>query len=263
MVDQTFQSQGNVRLRVHASNAFANFRWPTVAELNAGQRLEDAVPWDGFDFGMQASETSDTPPISAKASVQNRAAANYGGAIPFWYPGYYDDPQNDLSNIYDIFVPSVDGYDRPIVWISMSIDGEIGESGQPADTMAYAAGDFVSLFRVQADAWEDMTEGDDPFYYTLNFLRNGALAHYTVASTATPTVVIPATLSSAPGDVDLLAATVNGRPFNGGVTWSTSDPAVATVSPYGVVTSVAVGSATITASIRGAASTDTASVTVA
>lgn len=263
-MDQKMQSRGNIRLRVYPPNGFANYRWPTVAELNAGLRLEDAVPWEDFDFGMQASETSDTPPISAKSSVQNRSTANYGGTIPFWYPGYYDDAQNQLSLIYDTIVPDADGYDRPVLYISMSIDGEIGEPGQPADDFSFADGDFVSIFRVQADAWTDMTEGDDPFYYTINFLRNGQVAHYTVASTAAPTLLVtPTTLGSAPGDHDLLSAAVNGRPFNAGVTWSTSDPAVATVSQYGVVTSVAAGTATITQSLRGAAATDTVAVTVA
>jgi hypothetical protein len=264
MTDIKYQSRGSIRLRVYPSNGFANYRWPTVTEMNAGLRLEDAVPWDGFDFGVQASDTSDSPPIGAKSSVQSRAASNYGGSIPFWYPGYYDDAANQLSLIYDTFVPDDDGYDRPVVYVAMSIDGEIGEAGQPADTMAFANGDFTSIFRVQADAWDDMTEGDDPFYYTLNFLRNGAMAHYTVVSTAAPVLVIPTTLASGVGDVDLLAATVNGRPYNGGVTWSTSDADVATVSPYGVVTSIATGSATITGTLRYSTGpvTDTTAVTV-
>lgn len=265
MVDVKMQSRGNIRLRVFPSNGFANYRWPTVTELNAGLRLEDAVPWDDFDFGTQASDTSDSPPISAKSVVQSRSTSNYGGAIPFWFPGYYDDASNQLSLIYDTFVPDDDGYDRPVVYIAMSIDGEIGEASQPADTFAFANGDFVSIYRVQADAWTDMTEGDDPFYYTLNFLRNGAMAHYTIASTATPALVItPATLASGAGDVDLMAAAVNSRPFNAGVTWSTSDAAVATVSPYGVITSVAAGSATITGTLRYSTGpvTDTVAVTV-
>lgn len=263
MVDTTFVSNGNVRLRVYPTNAFANWRWPTVAELNAGLRLEDAVPWDGFDFGVQASDTSSAPPLSAKSTVDTRSTSNYGGSIPFWYPGYYDDNQNQLSLIYDFFNP--DGYERPICYIVMSVDGEIGEAGQPSDDFSFANGDLVSVFRVQADAWEDMTEGDDPFYYTLNFLRNGALAHYTVASTSAPVLAItPGSLTGAAGGKDRLAATVNGRPFTGGVVWSTDDPDVATVSDFGVVSYVANGPADITASLPGTtvAVTDTITATV-
>lgn len=262
MTDETFQSRGNIRLRAYPTNGFANYRWPTVAELNAGLRLEDAVTWGDFDFGIQASETTDRAPISAKSAVQSRGVANYGGSIPFDFPGYYDDPQNQLSDIFDFFVPDADGYDRPACFIAMSVDGEIGEAGQPPADFSFEHGEFVSVFGVRADAWSEMTEGDDPFSYTINFLRNGALAHYTVASTSTPTVVIPSSLSQTVGDVDLLAGTVNDRPFNAGITWSTSDPEVATVSTYGVVTAVGAGSATITASLRGAATTDSCTVTV-
>ena len=263
MVDQTFNSDGSVRLRVYPTNGFANFRWPTVAELNAGLRLEDAVPWDGFDFGVQASDTSSNPPLSAKSTVDTRSTANYGGAIPFWYPGYYDDAANQLSLIYDFFNP--DGYERPVCYIAMSVDGEIGEVGQPDEDFSFANGDLVSIFRVQADAWEDMTEGDDPFYYTLNFLRNGGMAHYTVASTAAPVLAMtPATLTGAVGGKDRLAVTVNGRKYTGGVTYSTTDSAVATVSDFGVVTYTGSSTADITASLPGTtvATTETTTVTV-
>lgn len=264
MTDETYQSRGNIRLRVYPSNGFADYRWPTVAELNAGLRLEDAVTWDGFDFGVQSSDTNDTPPLSAKALVQTRGTSNYGGSIPFYYPGYYTDTANDLVDIYDLFVPDEDGYDRPVVYIAMSVDGEIGEAGQPADTFAFANGDLVSIFRLQADAWTDSIVGDTDFYYTLNFLRNGAMAHYTVASTAAPVLVTPATASAdiSDGDRPLLTATVNGRPWNGGVIWSISDATKATISAYGVVTPLAAGTPTVTGSLRGAASTDTTVLTV-
>lgn len=259
MVDTRYASNGNVRLRWYPANAFANYKWPTVAELNAGLRLEDAVPWDGFEAGVQASDTSSNPPLSAKSVVDTRGTSNYGGTIPIWYPGYYDDPSNQLSLIYDALdEPRTPGY------IVMSIDGEIGEAGQPADTFAFAAGDLLTVMKVTTDSWEDMTEGDDPFYYTVGLLRDGGLAHYTVASTAAPAVVIPTALAISVGDSEVLPATVNARNYNGGLNWSTSAPAVATVSEYGVVTGVSAGAATITASIPGTNTpvTDTTAVTV-
>lgn len=263
MVDQSYNSDGNVRLRIYPANAFANPRWPTVAELNGGLRLEDAVPWDGFDFGVQASDTSSAPPLSAKSTVETRSTSNYGGAIPIWYPGYYDDDQNQLSLVYDFLNP--DGYERPICYIVESIDGEIGEAGQPSDTFDFANGDLVSVFRVQGDAWDDMTEGDDPFYYTVNFLRNGLMAHYTVASTSTPVLAMtPATLTGAAGAKARVAVTVNGRKYTGGVSFSTTDSDAAIVSDFGVVSYVGAGSATITATLPGTtvATTATTAVTV-
>jgi hypothetical protein len=265
VTDIKYQSNGNVRVRLIPGNGFANYRWPTVAELNAGLAVEDAIPWDGFDFGMQASDTSTNPPLSAKSIVETRAAANYGGGIPFWYPGYFDDAGNLLSNTFDFFNPDEAGYERVQCFVAVSIDGEIGETSQPASTMEFANGDFVSIYKVTADAWDDSgTVGDDEFFYAINFLRNGGVAHYTVASTAAPVLVIPATLASTEGDIDLLAATVNGRPYNGGVTWTTSDSDVATVSDYGVVTSIAAGTADVVGTLRYSTGpvTDTTEVTV-
>lgn len=250
MTDQTFQSKGNVRLRAYAPNAFANPYWPTVAELNLGLRLEDAVTWGDFDFGTQASETNDRAPISAKSNVQSRGAANYGGTIPFDFPGYYNDPSNQLSDIFDFFVPGPGGYDRPACFIVMSVDGEIGEPGQPSADFSFAHGDLLSLYGVRADAWSEMTEGTDPFSYTINFLRNGTLAHYTVASTSTPVLTLSdATETPTVGDTGLLQAFVNGRAYSGGVTWSTTDPDVVTVSEFGAWTAVGAGSADVVATL--------------
>lgn len=68
------------------------------------------------------------------------------------------------------------------------------------------------------------------------------------------------------GTAQLLATPLdqNGRPMTGlpAATWTTSDAALATVSGTGVVTGVAAGSATITASITSGGVTRTASTTV-
>src|SRR5688572_20003483 len=58
--------------------------------------------------------------------------------------------------------------------------------------------------------------------------------------------VVPATQSIAPGAQVQLTATVHGRNYvvvTTPVTWSSSAPAIATVSPTGLVTAVAAGSA--------------------
>lgn len=260
MVDERLSSAGNLRFRWHPlAPGFANYRWPTVAEMNAGFDLTDAMPWEDYAFGVQASETSDQPPVSAKSSVAQRTQANYGGSVSFWYPGYYDDDSNVLSQAYDLLdEPRTAGF------ISTSVDGEIGESGQPAGDHSYANGDLVSVYRVMTDAWDDMTEGDDPYRYTINFLKNGNLAHYTVVSTAAPVLSTTATLALGVGDAELVEGTVNGRRYTRGIVWTSSDPDVATVSANGVVVGVSAGTATITGTLPGTTApvTDTTTVTV-
>lgn len=259
-MDEQLKSMGNVRFRWYDNTAFANFRWPTVSELNAGLELEQVTLWDNFEVGAQASETSDAVPIAAKANVVRRAAANYGGSASFWYPGFRADMTNAAALVYaalkDVHAP---GY------VVLSVDGEIGEDGQPPSDLSFEAGDYLTVLKVTTDEWDDMITGEDPFYYTRNFLKNGGLAVYTVASAAAPVLDVTGTgLTGAASGLGFVSATVNGRDYTRGVRWSTSNPAVATVSATGVVRRIATGSAEITATLPGTTTliTDSVSVTV-
>lgn len=242
---ERLNSMGNVRFRLYADGAFSNLRWPTAAELNAGQELEQVTLWDSFSVGIQASDTSDAVPIGAKAAVVRRGAANYGGNASFWYPGYREDMTNAAALVYlalkQLHTP---GY------VALSVDGEIGEPGQPASDMTFAAGDLVTVMRIVTDEWTDSITGEDAFYYTRNFLKAGGLASYTVVSSATPALVVTATAPTA-GEPGFATATVEGRDYTRGVRWSTSDASVATVSATGVIRRVAAGSVEITATLPG------------
>ena len=72
--------------------------------------------------------------------------------------------------------------------------------------------------------------------------------------------VAPSTLAMVEGDVAQLDATLYPAGATGTVTWSSSSDAVAEVDADGIVTAVAAGSATITATCSG--KTDTCAVTV-
>lgn len=262
MVDTRLDSMGNVRYRFYADGAFANYRWPTVAEMNAGLELEQVTLWDNFEVGAQASETSDAVPIAAKAAVVRRAAANYGGSSSFWYPGYRDDITNAAALVYQAFKNlHTPGY------LALSVDGEIGEPGQPSSTMDFANGDYVTIMKIVTDEWEDQITGEEAFSYTRNFLKAGGFAPYTVVSTAAPVldVTLDGAASAAVGVNGYVTAKVNGRDWTRGVRWTSSAPNIATVSSTGVVKRLAAGTATITGLLPGttAAVTDTVTVTVA
>lgn len=261
MVDERLDSRGNIRYRFYNDAAFANYRWPTVAELNAGLELEQVTVWDGFEVGAQASDTSDAIPIAAKATVTRRAAANYGGSSTFWYPGYRDDNTNAAALVYTAFKNlHTPGF------LALSVDGEIGSVGQPASDLTFADGDYVSIMRIVTDEWTDQITGEEAFSYTRNFLKAGGFAPYTVASATAPVLAVTATAASgAVGENAYVSATVNGRDYTRGVRWTSSDPAVATVSSTGVVRRLSAGTATITATLPGttAVTTDTVEITVA
>jgi hypothetical protein len=95
-----------------------------------------------------------------------------------------------------------------------------------------------------------------------NFLCATFLACLTLGCTrgAAPVVVRPAGATLEPGASVRLAASA-GRGTNSSLTWASSDPLVAAVSAAGVVTAVAPGSATITAT--GPGTSGSSAITVA
>lgn len=248
MVDVRLNSLGNVRFRWYPSNGFTNPLWPTVTQMNAGQELEQVTLWDSLSVGAQASETTDLVTIAAKAAIARRAAANYGGSASFMYPGFRADNANAAALVYAALKNvRVSGF------LALSIDGEIGQAGQPATNMAFANGDYVTIMKVITDEWDDTIVGEDPFSYTRNFLKNGAFAPYTVVSTTAPILAVtPSAASGAAGTKLYMTATVNGRDYTRGINWSSSDTTKATVSPTGVVSLKAAGSVTISGVLPGA-----------
>lgn len=243
-MDERLNSRGNIRFRFAPIGGFANPYWPTVAELNAGQELEGVTLWESFEVGAQASETSDTASIKAKSAAARRAAANYGGSASFWYAGDHTEMTNLASLVYAIFKDvNQPGY------VYTSVDGEIGDPNQPPSDFTFEHGDYVSMFRIMTDEWDDVITGEESFYYTRNFLPNGMMRTYTVASTSAPVLTIAGTPTGDIGDLVGLRALVNGRDWTRGVTWSSDDIEIATVSSSGIVTGVAADDVDIVATL--------------
>lgn len=226
------------RVDWYASNAFANFSSPTVAELNAGLNISSAVSWNNYSFKRGASTTTSDPSLADAAEVKDRGIINFGGAMSFYFPG-----PNSTSS--DVYTQAFNLFNQPRVFgfIVVRIDGN------KAYNTAYAAGDIVSVYQVETDSQMNMITGESAFMYGVNFLGQGAAAMDTVVKATTNAVVVSpptSTLVHGTGKTRL-SATVNGRVYTNGVTWTSSAPAVATVSDAGVVQALTAGSATITA----------------
>lgn len=248
MTDIKVPASGNIRVWWALENAFSNWQAPTQTELRACLDISDSISWNDFDFGLQASNTIDDPAITAMGKVSDRGAAQFGGGLSFYYPGAFGDDSNDYSLTYDALdQPRTRGF------LVIRIDGE--ESSPLANT-----GDLVHVFRVITDGYAESITGEEAFRYTITFMSQGDLAVRTVLGGGT--VVTPATLTVATGAKSRLSATVGGRVYTNGVKWTTSDATKATVSSAGVVTGVAAGSATITATYEATGGTDTTAVTV-
>jgi hypothetical protein len=263
MTDVRLPASGNIKVRWHADNAFANPARPTPTEVNAGLKLENVISWQDYDFGIKASNTNSDPALSAKSNVSDRGAIQYNGGMSFYLPADYTDMSNENAVVHAALKePRTNG------WITVQIDGELSETNTPTYagglTQQAANGDLIHVFKVMTAGYANAITGEEAFRETVTFLPQGEAYINAVVSTTTPTVVVtPATATPAPGDVVQLAATVNGRAFTRGVRWSSSDTDVATVSQNGVVTIVGddTDTATITATYLGATADATLTVT--
>lgn len=259
MVDIRLPASGNIRMWFGPENAFSNWRSPTATEINAILDISDAVSWNDFDFGVQASNTQDDPAITAKGNVQTRGAGQYGGSLSFYYPKLFNDASNKFSTVFEALkTPGTVGY------LVMRVDGEellttASTSAQPG-TIANV-NDFVHVFKVQTDGWTQEVVGDDAFRYTISFLSKGQMAPYTLVRTTAATVVVaPSTATVAIGAKAALTGTVLGRPYTQGLVWTSANPANVAVSANGVVTRIAAGSTVVTATFANTGASATATI---
>ena len=249
MTDVKLPSSGNIRIYWALENAFADYKNPTAAEINASADVSDAISWNDFDFNLSASNQLDDPAITALGKVSDRGFPNWGGGISFYYPQSFDDANSVYSTTYDL----VDS-PRTKAFIVMRSDGA-NASGNAADAQ------MVHVFKIITDGMGESIVGEEAFRYTVSLLPQAKYAIRTIVGGGA-VAVLPETLSSDAGDHDVATATWGTRVYSKGVKWSSSDVAVATVSSAGVITSVASGTATITAT-SPSGTTDTCAVTVA
>jgi uncharacterized protein YjdB len=251
MTDIKVPSSGNIRVWWGLANAFANYEVPTVVEINACLDVSESISWNDLGFGLQASNTTDDPPITAIGKVADRGASQFSGAISFYYPGAFGDSGNDFSVTYDAL-----DQPRTLGYLIMRVDGE-------QSTVLAEAADLVQVFKVMTDGYAESITGEEAFRYTVSFLSQGDLAVRAIAKGAgAVTVVTASTAAVAIGAAVRITATVDGRNYTNGVAWSSSNTALATVSTAGVVKGIAAGSPTITATYVASGATDTTAVTV-
>lgn len=252
MVDQKAFAAGRLNVVWIPQGGIANINAPTVAEINAGVALSDAIAWENYELAASESDAVDDRSILDKGNATSRGAAQFGGTLSFFRPSDPTDMTHPYSRAFAAYrTPRAYGY--LVTRVLQNVEGEHSP---------FVIGDDISVFYMVADTFIDDTEGDDSVKYTVNFQPQGQLRVYGKVAGGTISV-LPTTLASAPGDVDKIVARVGGDDVSAGATWTTSNPVVAAVNTHGVVRSIAVGSATITATYPGTTGTATTTVTVA
>ena len=158
MTDVKVPASGNIRVWWALENAFADYKYPTAAEINASLDISNAISWNDYDFNLEASNQLDDPAITALGKVTDRGYANWGGGVSFYYPKSFDDSTSEYSAVYDLLdAPRTKGF------MVVRIDGE--ESGADA-----AAGDLVHVLKVMTDGYAESVTGEEAFRYTVTML---------------------------------------------------------------------------------------------
>lgn len=259
MTDVKLPASGNIRVWFGLENSLANYLAPTATEINAMLDISDAVSWNDFGFGLQASNTIDDPAITALGKVSDLGAAQFGGTMSFYYPKSFTDTSNKYQVVYDALdVPRTKGY------IVMRVDGT-------QSTTSATAADIVYVFKIMTDGFAESITGEEAFRYTITFLPQGLLAARTVVKGAGAQVTLvwhkgaltPTLAASLAIKNYKLSAKVDGRWYGYGVAWSSSDTTKVTVSRTGVITVLAStgGPVTITATYPGGGTAGTCVVT--
>ena len=250
MADQKVTSNGNVQVWLVPATGIADYRSPTAAEINAGLNVTAAIAWEGTTVPT-ATESDDVDDRSLldKGNATTRGAAQFEGTLNFFYPEDLNENVTDYGKAFTfLHQPRVPVY--AIVRVLQAPEGV----ATPA-----AAGEWISVFRFLTDGWTDDIADDDSYKYAIGLLSQGEVAIYTQVKNATPVTVTNASGSGAltVGDHAVLRATLGGKRATQVVEWSTSNPAVASVSQNGVVTAIAAGTANIIASHRAASAPST------
>lgn len=229
---------------------------PTVAELNAALDITCDVAWDGYSFGTQASNQVSDPSMCDVGNTQTRGFAQFGGSISFFLPDSYFpvDATNDTQNTFYALEES-----GAIGYLIIRVDGKKTTAGVGDQFKEAVAGDFVAIYKVQSDGYALVNTGEVNFKYTITFQPQGDLWVNAIIGPA-PTIAAPAPIGTADltaGGRTPLSAYFAGRQLSavagqtsgypGWFRWTSDDPAIASVDANGVVTGVAVGTASITA----------------
>lgn len=241
-------SNQNTGLWVGPKSAVADPRKPTLAELNTLTNVSDAVRWEGYDFGIEASEQDEDRALTDAAGAASRGYENFGGGIAFYTP-----VPADTSSIYR--------QTRSLVAVPHTELVIVQRDGMAAG-IPFAAGQVVNVYHVITDA-NTHARGDKNRYYTIDFKNKGFVGVNRIIPSAVPTAV--AITGGAAVGVDnaiQLKAAYEGNNITVGAEWRSSDEGVAVVTKHGIVIGRSAGTADITATYPGSAAGTAHEVTV-
>lgn len=241
-------SNKNTAIWIGPISAVSNVLAPTLAQLNTLKNVSEAVKWDGYDFGIQASEQDEDRALTDGAGAATRGYENFGGTVAFFTP-----TPTDTS--------SVERQARSLVSTPHTELVIVTRDGYPAST-PFAVGQVVNVYHVITDA-NSHQRGDKNRYYTINFKNKGFVGVNRIIPAATATAVtVTGGSTVAVGASTQQKAVYQGNDITVGALWVSSDETKAVVTRHGIVIGVGAGTANITATYPGSATGAPKAITI-
>lgn len=241
---------GRIAVWLGASNAIANLAAPKVSEIQAMLLASEAIRWDGYDFGPSASDRIDDRSIADDASAQIPGFAQFGGAVPFFWPRKRD-TFSILRKVYDLLKVTR----TELIWVE--------RVGWKSWNDPIEAGDVVNVYRVMNDGFNPDTEGDGGYAYIVSMLPKGDVHSWTIVAPSGTPAAVTVEVYQATIDADtvgLAKATYQGHDITRRAEWSVADGTKASAVD-GILIGLGSGTTEVTAAFPGA-TPGSASVTI-
>ncbi len=229
-----------------------NPQFPSPTELNNdGLDLSAAISWEDYALGSTGSDDIEDRALTDLGNAVSRGSANYEAVLDF-----FRDKNNQAAN--SVYVDAFEAFRTADV-----VGYLVTRVNDKPATDAFAAGDTVSVFKVIVSYSADMTSGDTSTKFQVNFLSQGTLYTHTTVASGSAITGLATSATLAVGDRLVLNPTLDGKSIRSRATYTSANPAVATVSNHGVITAVATGGpVNVTASYGASGTPDVIAITV-
>lgn len=227
----------------------ADWTKPTLAELTALSAVSEAVRWNSFGVNIQASNQIDSRVLSDGAGAQERGYVQFGGDMQVRQP-VAGDTTSSYAVAKGIFgAPNVQTIAalRTVTPVSDAIAG-----GQ----------EFAYVMRTLTDAHAYGRDDEAAIYYQVSLLpQSDLLSNYIVPDGTTKIVLTSSAATVTTSTLIFVKAVYFGIDVTKQVAWTVSDPTKLEMLHPGIFRGKAAGSATISATFNGNATTEPAAAT--
>jgi len=227
-------SNGMVKVAWILDSAYPIKEFPLAATLNGALDLSSAIAWSDYEVGAGDSADLEDRSLVDLGNAITRGQASYAATLSM----FREKNNTDTTSIYQQAFQAFRVM-RTLGWLVVRVN--------KSAALPFAAGDEISVYKLIADTVADSTSGAETTKFTVTFLPQGSLFVHTQVGAAGAITGVTSTQSKtvASGPFQL-APVAGGASIVSRATYTSSAPAIASVSSGGTVSPQSSGTATIT-----------------